>query len=328
MRRPRLLIGLFLLATVLVDLAALAIRPDMGVPVSERHYVGLGDEVIVPATASRYVGTLVWGLYLSQISAAAIWLALGLGAAPLRFIVVFFIILAWNGAILHLTEQSGDFGFGMEFMGMMAVAVTAPLLTGRLFGLRLALWHNGNLSEISPLGAERWQFSLLYLFGLMTVLAAFLGMLKFIFESDTIWKMLREHLKFVVTEPQCQWSIGLHAIVAWCALWIALGSQRWLRLGLAIALIAAILGICFGWSRYAHWHDDSFRWLYFGESLWWHSGWRRYDCGPLTVTAFFLLEAALLVGSLWIFRLAGYRVVFRRSVAEAVQAVDERKSGS
>jgi hypothetical protein len=342
MRRPRLLIGLLLLATVLVAALALAVRPGMDVPHPSVRYdydPGEGaEEVFIPAATSEYFGAVVWGLYLSQVSLAAIWLALGLRALPLRFIAVFSIVLVWNTVIFRLTNQSEDFSFGMVFTGMTAVVVAVPLLAARQFGLRLAHWRDGSLREIEPSGAERWQFSLLYLFGLMTVLAVFLGMLKFIFIYDVVWASLRQQLADATTNWRCQLSVAFHAIVAWAALWIALGNRRRPRVWLAMAITFSFLAVCLGISMcLVRYGDLSFRghynssppW-YFTGSFWWHSGWCDFLADPwldiFLLTALFALEALLLLGSLWAFRLVGYRVVFRRTRAAAPEpqtAVEE-----
>jgi hypothetical protein len=46
------------------------------------------------------------------------------------------------------------------------------------------------------------------------------------------------------------------------------------------------------------------------------------------LAAFFALEAVLLLGSLWAFRLAGYRVVFRKTQAAVTEsAIDAEEGG-
>jgi hypothetical protein len=334
MRRQRLLIGLLLLAIVCVDVAALAVRPGMGVPHPYRwdatHYPP--KDVFDAAKLWDYFAVVVWGLYLLQVSVAAIWLALGLAAAPLRFIAVSGIILVWNAAISTLTQETGDFAFGMLISGVTAVVIAVPPLAARPLGLRLALWRDAQLREIAPSGTQRWQFSLLYLFGLMTALAVFLGMLKFMFIYDVVWAFLRQQLRVVATDPRCQLSIGLHAIVAWCALGIALGNRRWPRIWLGIAVIGAILGTCFGRSLYGtsslYWQSQNQTGLF-----WWHWGWSNFwkfggSVGPWSLSALFLLEAVLELALLWPFRLIGYRVVFRRARgARTGQPTDANEGG-
>ena len=303
----------------------------MGVSdLSDFHYSGEGAELVdSPATPSRYVGAFVWGLFLSQVSLAAIWLALGLSALPLRFIIVSTILLVLNVGIFHLTQQGPDLSFGLIFTGEMALAVAVPLFAARYFGLRFVDWRHGRLYEIEPSGPERWQYSLRYLFGLMTALAVVLGMLKFIVTYDSAWQLVREQLEVATTDLRCQSSIVLHVLVAWAALCVALGVRLRLRLWLAIALITATfvtcltLSICLQrYNAFSSWwyHGGPHLWHH-GNSPWWHYGWRDEYwfgewIGPWTLAAFYCLEAALLLGSLWIFRLAGYRVVFRRSVTE------------
>ena len=154
MRSSTWVIVLFLLAIALIDAGALAVRPDMGVSdLSDFHYSGEGDELVdSPATPSRYVGAFVWGLFLSQVSLAAIWLALGLSALPLRFIIVSTILLVLNVGIFHLTQQGPDLSFGLIFTGEMALAVAVPLFAARYFGLRFVDWRTDDYMKSSHRG--------------------------------------------------------------------------------------------------------------------------------------------------------------------------------
>ncbi len=307
MRRPNLLIGSFLLTIILVDLTVVAFRPEMHGP--------------------GWCGALLWGLYLSQVSLTAIWLGLGRPAAPLRTVATFFVLIEWNAAIFFVTNETEDLYRGFLLTGMVTALVAIPIMATRLLGLRLACLHNGELRELSPQGPERFQFSILYMFGLMTTLAVVLGMLQFMFICDYV--QFRDLVDWWLVVR----GIGFHGLIAWAALWLLLdrrpmrtaGRMLCSRLTWLIVLLVAIICVTVG------------LWRHNRQSL--ASGtyiWNSYYYSPpppyshcygdhaetSTVTQRMATEGALLLGSLWVFRLAGYRVVFRRPI------VTERQIGA
>ena len=117
MRHPRLMIGLFLLATVLVDLA-----------VADGNLFTPGPNLEVA----------VFCLFFSQVTMIAIWLGLGHTAAPSRAVIAFFLLIECNVVLYWATRDSELFGIETLFCGMITGAVAVPLLVARLFGLRLA----------------------------------------------------------------------------------------------------------------------------------------------------------------------------------------------
>ena len=86
-----------------------------------------------------------------------------------------------------------------------------------------------------------------------------------------------------------------HALVAWAALWAALGVPATAHRMVVFALAALV---AYGFTPTTLFHFDP------------SSGSLSSSFPPSGIPI--LPEAALLLGSLWIFRLAGYRVVFRK----------------
>jgi hypothetical protein len=322
MRRPQLLIGLFVLATILADVVAVAFRPEM-------HEAG-------------WSGALLWALYLSQVSLMAMWLGLGQTAAPLRIVAAFFVLIEWNVAVFFVTGESRDLYAGTMLTGMITAVAAIPLIVSRLFGLRLARLHNGSLQELGPSGPERFQFSLLFMFGLMTTLAIVLGLLQYTFIYDHL-------LRDAYGPAAALMPASLHAVIAWAAVWLVLGRGLlvlgrglWGRATWMAALVLAALCAGAGLVYYTYrCRTASYDYDYF-------SSWRpppphhgiayyayyygfTYANGATTGTFVTRLAVAvtLLFASLLVFRVAGYRVVFRRggTAAEPEAGVEKSAGG-
>jgi hypothetical protein len=263
------LIGSFLAATVLVDLVMLAIGVDMGGP---------GPS-----------GALAWGLCQSQISMAAVWLALGQTSPVLRTTLSLLILIAWN-ALLGILGRH-DWCETMLFTGVMAGAVVAPLLALRPLGLRVSRLSFSNGAATSWNDRQPLQFSIRYMLGLMTALAVVLGTLKWIvsFELQPL------HLLVV---PEVAIIAAGRGLVAWAALWAALGN-RWTAVRI-IVFVAAVVA--------------SYGGLMLTD--------RRYYYADFWIfVLLFSLEALLLFGSLWVFRVAGYRVgIWKTQNEEAAES--------
>ena len=192
MRRPQLLIGLFLLATLLVDLAVVRLGPNL--------------------RASEISGIVLLALYFSQIALAAIWLGLGQTSFPLRLVVVFFLLIAWNAVIFLRTGEGEDFYRLIVLTAMISMIVAIPLMAARLFGLRLANVRSDSVKEAAAAETPRYQYSILSMFGLMTGVALLLGVLQYTFVSD----LAPCHL--IVTHCEAQVQAGAHTGCMGCAL--------------------------------------------------------------------------------------------------------------
>ena len=116
----------------------------------------------------------------------AIWLGLGHTAAPSRAVIAFFLLIEWNVVLYWAIGDSELFGVETLFCGMITGAVAVPLLVARLFGLRLARTGGDDATQNMPAEPHPMQFSIRYLFGLMTALALILGMVQFIFTYDFV----------------------------------------------------------------------------------------------------------------------------------------------
>jgi hypothetical protein len=325
MPRPRPLIGLILLALVLGYAAMLWFGPLIQRWIVSHDWTypeeyGFGDLRFTPIGSLKY---LVWPVFFSEVSLAAIWLALGRTSAPLRFAAVFFILIGWSAAIFRITNDSSDFAFGLLFTGIMTGAVAVPLLVARLFGLRLVYWEDGAAHEFASLGLDRLQFSLLFLFALMTVLALFLGMLQYVFFGDQPW--LSRAWSGISRSWEWPLCMAVHTLLAWIALWAALGVRlartRWRHLCSRLIVVGlTITAVCIAnWCRlewpfrYIDWlRAIGLKSLRTGDDLLGAS-----TCGCAAFLLLLLLEFLFLSCSLGVFRLAGYRVVFGRRTEPA-----------
>jgi len=270
MRHPRRLIGWFLAVTVLVDLVMLAVGADMNAP-------GL-------------LGDLARGLCISQISMAAIWLALGQTPGPLRIILALLILIAWNVNLLGMAGWHDDWCEIMLFTGMLAGAVVAPLMALRPLGLRVSRLSFSNGAATSLNGRQPLQFSIRYMLGLMTALAVVLGTLKWIVSFELPLEGLAEPKMLIIAAGR--------GLVAWAALWAALGN-RWTAVRMMVFVAAVVAG--YGGLLLTNLRD------YYYDHFW-------------IFVLLFSLEAPLLFGSLWVFRVAGYRVGIWRTQNEETAA--------
>ncbi len=214
----------------------------------------------------------------SHGSLLALWAALAGRATPWRFVIAFIAGLLWMWVML-LCDADGAVLWGCVGIIQMVV-LSVLLMAARLFGAELA----GTLDDDVPLTVEvdrPWvQFSLRSVFSWTTAVAVLLSTLHY-FPTEALGEVLVE--PFVGATI-----IGGGVLIALGALWIALGARwpvaRWFVLGLA----AAVAGI------------GIFAALGFHE-------------GPELVV-FLGSQIALVTGSFWLIRLAGYRLVWRRRV--------------
>jgi hypothetical protein len=296
MRRSQLLVGLLLLSSVVIDLVLVGMRPKIGCS----GYNWDGPNIL---------GMVFWALYFSQIILVAIWLGLGRTAFPWRILVVFFVLMKWNGSVFRLTEVPSDFYQLMLFGGMISAVVAMPLLAARPFGLRLVYEGQDSKEEFGASEPERYQYSLLYLFGLVTAVAILLGMIKYTSMNDWGPICIEAQYNFLILA-------ALHGVTAWFLLWMALGSilrpprqmlhSRFVWITVLILVVAGIMydhdAFFSSWHGYFYYHEF--------PSL--------HDIVSM-ILGVPVLVAIPLLGSLLVFRLAGYRVVFRGGAATEPQ---------
>ena len=327
-------IGLFLLATIAVDLAVAALESQPG------RY---GYPSILP--------NAMLALVLSQVIATAVWLGIGRVTLPLRAVIVFFILFEWNAALCYTWDRPDSswtsgrpntFEVWFVFSTTVALYVAAPLLTLRLFGLRL-LHHSCDATptiaaeELRPL-----QFSIRCMFGLMTALAIIMGMLQFVLVYG-----YRNGFPF---DPEIQWRAALHATIGWVAVWVMLGNVRcfrvlipkrirkhWVRIVaclVAVGLIGWIgrndSSICsslnfycsmFGRTLISAFSTHLHRFYFFPSDRSSDYFYNIYWDAKLSASTLLSLEAFLLLATLWVFRRAGYRLTFRANVTAVLPDV-------
>lgn len=260
MKPSGVLIALLVLAAVVVDYAVLT---------AAQRRMHLPDPAV----------TLALALGLSQVSLAAIWLALGRRPAFLRLIGTAVVVAAWTRSLASLPD-SPHVEMWAAWLTAQTAAVSLALLVARSRGLGMTDVPAGEETETPTARAKRLQFSILHLLGWMTAVAVVLGMLKCLPPSYALgWNSFFDSHTAVF--------VGSHVVVAWTALWTALGTGR-----PAVRLVALPLATITA----------------FG-ALWLYVGVPQRDVGRILVL--YVLEALLLLGPLWVVRLAGWHLETR-----------------
>ena len=279
MKGSRLLIVLFLLATVSADLVMLSMagRQEWWVP---KHFFFL-----TPAMALAIV------LALSQVSLVTIWASVSRMQLPWRLTGVIAVVSLWSVAsfvFLRGTATRTDYSlddFDNQILNRALILLTAlfPYATGLLLArpFRLAgatLPRVGvNDAGSDRNGARRpIQFSLSYLLAWTTTVAIALGTAKY---------LVRYRFPFVPLEVANAYVMHGTILIALTATWAVLGARR---PGRASAYLFAACSL---------------------------GGVAAYLIGlsPTQVMTILLVLAQLplLLGSLWVFRVAGYRLKWR-----------------
>ena len=221
---------------------------------------------------------LLMSLATAQGSLLGIWVALGGPPTPWRLIgaVVTLVGLMW---VLYAAFPGSGVEVWAYFMLAQSLATSLPLLALRFRGLAVAL---PDPDDSAP-QMQKLQFSLRSLLEWTTALAVLLGTLQMTTEEFqkpfTSWQGLAEIGALLCAD----------ALLALAALWMALGARspgaRMLMLGLV--LVGSAFAI-------ASTLDDSLL-------LTW-------------IPLFVLLSTLWLIASLWVFRVLGYRLIWRRTV--------------
>jgi hypothetical protein len=171
------------------------------------------------------------------------------------------------------------------FAANVLAAVALPLLVARGFGLRLARWRPDGTLDAGPPRSWRFQFSILYMFGLTTATALVLGTVKWVVAGSPLSDSM-------VDADVVHLALGL-GVIAWAAMAAALRSRSapWSMAGLATGaiLMMAAAVITAG--------------LLTGRD-------RRYLAANDNLGLLLLLDGAMVLVWLCVFRLAGYRLVF------------------
>jgi len=260
MRSREILIWLLLLATVLADYAVL-------VAAQQESRSRLSPWYSTPV--------VVTALQVSQVSLAAIWLALGGGPSSLRLVRVVGVAALWSLA-MSVVPYAGDVRLHTFLLTAQMAVVSLPLLVARAYGVALIDLFAAPGVEASEPAGPAFQFSLRQLLGWMIALAVTFGTLKWIVGDIFLpMRALREIRIVPLLAGRCA--------IALAALWAALGT-RWRNMRLLTLGLAGVCAFCTLPTTAAVAADES-----------------RVR----------FMETVLLAGSLWVFRVAGYRVQFR-----------------
>jgi hypothetical protein len=282
MRRPNLVIGLFLLATILVDLSLPWLR----------HFA---DESFFLSVCAS--------LRLSQVSLLGIWLALGRGSIPVRVVIVFFLLVEWGAILLWSTESQRWPTNEIFFAAWVVALVAVPLVLARLFGLRLVrLGDNASLKGEFAESPPR-QFSICYLFAVITATALILGMIQFLLLESPAY----------LDACHLFWHV-LYVLIAWASLWIVLGDKRSRRL-MVLSRVGGLLVLGNFAMAFLAYQQPTYYWTIRNSRsfLWYVWNWPDQFLWSLP-SEVLLPDAVLIVASLLVFRLAGYRLTFGRGL--------------
>ena len=219
---------------------------------------------------------VVWALQLSQISLAAVWLGLGKGPFPLRLGGTVIAVGLWSWLLSGL-PKAGSVDQWAVLLAVQTVTVSVPLLVVRSLGLELSDPSSAAESDDDEDRSPRFQFSIAYLLGWMTTTAVVLSTVQCIVPEGSL------PLDMVLNASLAIFLAG-RALIALTAVWAALGTR-----GPAVVIVAPVVAgaVSYGALRVAA---------------------PDFGGGTALCAALHLLEVLLLFGSLWVFRVAGYRL--------------------
>lgn len=278
MRSRGPLIGLLVLATVAVDLVVL-------VELAAR------DGNIDRAPGLLLLGML-YALMFSQGSLLAIWVGLARRPAPWPLATTIVAGLTWAVSMGILCSQTDP--VPVEFLAVMTLiqmaAVIVPLWIVRLVGARLVAAPDHRPGGRT--GPDRpGQFSIGYLLGWMTAGAIVLGLVRWTLSAGVLtmdgelWR-----------SPRFWWVaariVAGNALIAWSGAWAMLGTRRLTLRALAPCLA---LGLVVGY--------------YYVSGASEHTEWMSF---------IYAGQTALLVGSLGVVRIDGFRLLGRGGATESV----------
>lgn len=221
------------------------------------------------------------GMQPSHGSLLGFWAALGGKATPWRLVVAVVGVTAWVSVLEKFDAGHGDDAaiWGTVLLMQMGL-VSVLLMVARFLGVELTDTLASEPAQTSEPAGQWVQFTLRALLSWTTALALLLGSLHYLPKPPL--REIADNIA-VLAAILCG-----GALIALGAIWITLGARwapaRYVVLGLSggvgIGLMYAVLGP--------------------GETL--------------VLSVFCVAETVWLVGSLWLVRLAGYRLVWRRRV--------------
>jgi hypothetical protein len=249
----------------------------------------LADVVVVSIAASADQGSppqwphpavlVLFALSMSQVSLAAVWTGFGGRSVHWRVMGLMLIAVLWSRYMAWIVAPSRLDDYACLYGSLLlaqTIAVLVPLTVARLGGVRLA--RPGPLEsakDASP-SPSRLQFSLREMLSWTTVFAVVLGALRYTVDHHLFPSYLGDWRQLAVLSLA-------NAIPALVALWAALGVGRpALRAVVLTLATAAAIGA---------------------------SGTLAEVVSLRAYAALCVLQVACVLGSLLVFRVAGYRVV-------------------
>jgi hypothetical protein len=228
---------------------------------------------------------VLFALSMSQVSLAAVWAGFAGRSWPWRVIGLMLVAVLWSRHAAWIVAPSRLDDYACLYGSLLLAQVLAVLVTltaVRLSGVRLV--HRGHVGvpDAGARSPSRVQFSLREMLSWMTALAVVLGALRYTVDDHVFPSYLGDWKQLAVLSLA-------NAILALAALWAALGEGRgaWRAVVLGLATAAAI-----------------------GASS------TLAEVVSLRAYAVLcVLQVVCVLGSLCVFRVAGYRVV-REATAE------------
>jgi hypothetical protein len=216
MHHPRLLIGLLVLATVLVDLVVWSILFGVSWP-----------DDLPPVFGFLYLGA--WSMAHAQVSLAAIWVSYGGKWMPWTTLLLVVTILGW--APLFTGGIQSDLFTVPFFCLLQSAMIVGSLGLARIAGVKFV--HVGDIASDGQdgVGQRRFQFSLAYLLSWLTAVAVALGLLSYQADFGKLASAFLNIQMSMVATCLADTAIAL------AALWMILGTRKTL-LRLAVLCLA------------------------------------------------------------------------------------------
>ncbi len=286
MKGSRVLIVLFLLATVSADLAALSI---------------VGSEVWFSSFRPTMAFVVLLALLHSQIGLIAVWGSWSRDWIPLRLGGVFLFVAVWSvSAWLLLPDSQAASPAGATQRGILLavplLTVFMPLLIVRLQGV--ALRKGDDAQQSGDDVSRRFQFTIGYLLVWMTAVAVVLGTCQYLvrFRFPFVPMEITRHVDLAI-------ALGMgHGVIALLSVWAVLGAKgRTVRTARQLLYLAATACVVYSLHRVSV---------------------RREPLHPSAVL--YAVEALLLIASLGVFRLCGYRLTYDDAPAVDDGAEDDK----
>jgi hypothetical protein len=233
----------------------------------------------------------LFALGFAQVGLVAVWTGFGGKSLPWRILALVLIVGLWSRLLAWFIAERDHVSTATTNWICALLAQTAvilvPLWAVRFRGVRLIRAEAANPSAAIANCRGPLQFSLRYLLSWITVLAVVLGLAQYTVEFEELAEALIHGWRELGV-----FSLG-HGGLVLAGFWAVLGTKRLgVRCLVAVATTAATIAVNHLWTGI--------------EELWLYSG-------------LCVLQLLWVVGSLWVFRVAGYRMTRMRR-APQVQA--------